>query len=109
MCNEVVNSEYDSKHFTIALGLPVSLALRNHSINLYLAEKLESFDEEEVAPIKQVLILGTFTKRNTYCYIPSFIPNMHLNESELNCDTKFLVRFGNGCFLNELHRRLVKS
>lgn len=50
---EIQNSQYDSKHFTIALGLPVSLALRNHSINLYLDERLENFDEEEVTPIKQ--------------------------------------------------------
>lgn len=51
---EIINSQYDSKHFTIALGLPVSLALRSHSLNLYLEEKLDSFDEEEVTPIKQV-------------------------------------------------------
>ena len=51
---EIMNSEYDSKHFTIALGLPVSLALRSHSINLHLMEKLELFDEDEITPIKQV-------------------------------------------------------
>ena len=59
---EIQSSQYDSKHFTIALGLPVSLALRNHSINLYLEERLESFDDEEVTPIKQV-------SSNIGCYL----------------------------------------
>ena len=53
---EILDSGYDSKHFTIALGLPVSLALRSHSLNLYLEDKLESFDEEDVTPIKQVIL-----------------------------------------------------
>ena len=55
MSKEITNSQYDSKHFTIALALPVSLALRSHSLNLYLEKKLDTFDDEEVTPIKQVI------------------------------------------------------
>ena len=48
------DSGYDSDHFTVAVSLPVSLALRSHSFNVFLAEKVEEFDDDEVVPIKQV-------------------------------------------------------
>ena len=46
--------QYDETHFTVAISLPVSLTLRHHSICLYLTEKVEKFDEDDVIPIKQV-------------------------------------------------------
>lgn len=45
---------YDERHFTVAISLPVSLTLRHHSICLYLAKKIEDFDPDDVIPIKQV-------------------------------------------------------
>ena len=57
VCSEIQTCGYDCPHFTIAISLPVSLALREHSINLYLKEKLgedADFDEDDVVPIKQV-------------------------------------------------------
>ena len=44
---------YDSDHYTVAVSLPVSLALRSHAINVML-EGIENFDEDDVVPIKQV-------------------------------------------------------
>lgn len=45
---------YDADHFTLAVSLPVSLTLRSHSLNIWLAEKLpDSYDEDFVVPIKQ--------------------------------------------------------
>ena len=48
---------YDENHFTVAISLPVSLTLRQHSICLHLASKIEDFDEDDVIPIKQVSIV----------------------------------------------------
>ena len=45
---------FDEDHYTIAISLPVSLSLRNHSICLFLNQKHEDFDEDEIIPIKQV-------------------------------------------------------
>ena len=53
---------YDENHFTVAISLPVSLTLRQHSINLHLDSKLEGFDEDEVIPIKQVSCIYSFDK-----------------------------------------------
>ena len=51
---------YDENHFTVAISLPVSLTLRQHSICLHLADKLEDFDEDEVIPIKQVSCIHSY-------------------------------------------------
>jgi hypothetical protein len=51
---------YDENHFTVAISLPVSLTLRQHSINLHLDSKLEGFDEDEVIPIKQVSCIHSY-------------------------------------------------
>ena len=53
----LVEQEYDENHFTVAISLPTSLTLRNHSIALYLMSKIDDFDEEDIIPIKQVKIL----------------------------------------------------
>ncbi len=53
-------SGHDADHFTVAVSLPVSLALRAHSLNVLLSSssegspRVEGFDEDEVVPIKQV-------------------------------------------------------
>ncbi len=49
-----MESGFDSDHFTIAVSLPVSLALRSHSLEVFLRQKLDVFDEDEIIPIKQV-------------------------------------------------------
>ena len=54
MCDSIRDCGYDADHFTIAVSLPVSLAIRSHSMNIFLSEKLETFDEDDVVPIKQV-------------------------------------------------------
>jgi hypothetical protein len=47
---------YDADHFTVAISLPVSLAIRSHSMNLFLSDKIgDTFDEDDVVPIKQVI------------------------------------------------------
>ncbi len=57
---DVRDCGYDADHFTVALSLPVSMALRQHAINVYVAERLagtddaDQFDEDDVVPIKQV-------------------------------------------------------
>ena len=55
LCKEIIAAGYDADHFTIAISLPVSLTLRNHSLNLYLEEKVPNFDDDIVVPIKQVI------------------------------------------------------
>ena len=60
VCQDVLQSGYDADHFTIAVSLPVSLSLRSHSLNLYLEEKVSSFDVDQVIPIKQVRTLTNF-------------------------------------------------
>lgn len=54
MSSCVRNGGYDSDHLSVAVSLPVSLALRSHSVNIFLAAEVEQFDEDEVVPIKQV-------------------------------------------------------
>lgn len=54
ICSTVCEAGYDADHFTVAVSLPVSLALRTHSVNLYLSSKLDTFCDDEVVPIKQV-------------------------------------------------------
>ena len=54
LCQEIHDSDYVTDHFMVAISLPVSLTLRNHSILVLLDEKVEGFDEDEVPPIKQV-------------------------------------------------------
>ena len=34
--SELTGCAYDSDHFNLALSIPVSLALRSHSLNLYI-------------------------------------------------------------------------
>ena len=45
---------YDADHFTVAVSLPVSLALRAHAVNVMIEEKVKEFDRDDVVPIKQV-------------------------------------------------------
>lgn len=52
--NEIKQCNYDAEEFTVAISLPVSLALRTHSLNILLSEKLSNFNTTEVLPIKQV-------------------------------------------------------
>ena len=54
ICDALEKENYDEDHYTVAISLPVSLTLRNHSICLYLSSKIDDFDEDEVIPIKQV-------------------------------------------------------
>ena len=49
-----MNSSYDADHFTLALSLPVATTLRNHAIALYLTSKDDTFDSDDVVPIKQI-------------------------------------------------------
>ena len=52
---DVRHCGYDADHFTVAISLPISLALREHSIKEYLGRKMgDAFDEDEVVPLKQV-------------------------------------------------------
>jgi hypothetical protein len=53
ICTSIANESYDEDHFTVAISLPVSLALRNHSIGIFLSNKIEDFDSDDVVPIKQ--------------------------------------------------------
>ena len=53
LAKEIKKCGYDADHFTVAISLPVSLALRSHSLNLFLDEKMSDFDDDEVVPIKQ--------------------------------------------------------
>ena len=57
---------YDENHFTVAISLPVSLTLRQHSVCLYLDSKLENFDEDEVIPIKQVSCIQSYGSFNIW-------------------------------------------
>lgn len=54
MAAAMASSGYDSETFTVSVSLPVSLALRSHSISLLLSEKLPDYDSGEAVPIKQV-------------------------------------------------------
>merc|ERR1719259_1251842 len=51
---EISESDYESDHFMMAVSLPVSLTLRNHSLQVLLEEAVDGFDEDEVPNIKQV-------------------------------------------------------
>lgn len=44
---------YDADHFTLAISLPTSLALREHSLKLILTERVSGFFEDSVVPVKQ--------------------------------------------------------
>ena len=103
---EIVSSGYDSKHFTIALGLPVSLALRSHSLNLYLEDKLEIFDEEDVTPIKQVIFskLGRSQQEQS----PGFKLISKLLKYKHNCFSVFL-QVWKWLFPQRIAQRINKS
>jgi hypothetical protein len=55
LTTEIKSAGYDADHYTVAVSLPVSTTLRSHSLNLYLEEKVENFDPDQVVPIKQVM------------------------------------------------------
>ncbi|XP_040576179.1 tRNA pseudouridine synthase Pus10 [Lepeophtheirus salmonis] len=50
----IKTSEYDSKDFSIAISLPISLSLRERSLTIFLTEKIEKFRSDDIIPIKQV-------------------------------------------------------
>ena len=91
----LTTESYDENHFTVAISLPVSLTLRQHSICLHLASKLEGFDEDEVIPIKQVScihsniriilsIFGQLKLRNYSMYFIAFVFIKYQREKSSN-------------------------
>ncbi|XP_065346377.1 tRNA pseudouridine synthase Pus10 [Cloeon dipterum] len=50
---DLSKANYDSPVITCAVSLPIALQIRAHSIELFLSEKLASFERVKVVPIKE--------------------------------------------------------